>query len=123
MTSLDTFQADWTNIEFQIFESLGLFSHPLLGDTPFGFDKVVRTVGTNSYETYFADQIGNREGTRMKLKVDDENNVEITFVGSIYVIEPDGVSTFNPSTGVFTLNYKYDWTLGYRTIAETLTLK
>lgn len=123
LTSLDTFLCDWTDIELQIYESQGLFVHPILGDTPYNFDKVVRTVGANSYETYFADQEGNREGTRMKLKVDEENNVDVTFVGSTYVIEPNGVSTYNPSTGLFTLNYKYDWTLGERTITETLTLK
>lgn len=123
ITALDTFMCDWTVMELQIFESDGLFSHPILGDTPFNFDKVIRTVGANTFETYFADQIGNREGTRMKLKVDEDNNVEVTFVGSTYVIEPNGESTYNPSTGVFSLNYMYDWTLGARTITETLTLK
>ncbi len=123
VTALDTFYSDWVETEMQIFESQGLFSHPLLGDTPFGFDKILKTVGANTYETYFADQIGNREGTRMKLKVDELNNVDITFVGSTYVIEPNGSNTFDPGTGVFSLNYKYDWTLGARTITETLTLR
>ena len=89
----------------------------------FTFNKVLRTAGTSSYETGFADQEGAREGTRMKLKVDAENNVEVVFMGSEYLLLPNGVNVYDPATETFTLNYMYDHLTGARTISETLVKK
>lgn len=122
VTALDTFASIWTDLELQIFESTGVFNHPLLGEEPFALDKVLRTIAPSTYELEFANK-GVSLGYRLKLKVDSENNVILSSVGSTPAVIPNGDNTFDPNTNTFTLNYKYDHLTGERIITETLVKK
>ena len=120
-TALDSFASDWINIELQLFTSTGVFTHPLLGARNFSEDKVFHTVGELVYETDFAD-LGSY-GYKMKLKINEDNTVELTSTGATPVAEPDGINEYDPATETFTLNYKYYHSTGDRLISETLVKK
>ena len=120
-TALDSFASDWIQVELQIFESAGIFTHPLLGPRNFSETKILHTLGELVYETDFAD-LGSY-GYKMKLIINENNQVELISTGTTPVAEPNGVNVYDPATETFTLNYKYYHSTGDRLISETLVKK
>lgn len=119
-TAMDSFASNWKELNYRIYSSTGVFTHPLLGARDFSMSKSVRGITENSFETEFAD-LGASLGYRMKLKIDDSNNVEVISLGSTPEVVPNGDNLYDPLTETFTLNYKYDHITGERLISETLT--
>ncbi|GEM_PF-957054 len=121
-TAIDSFPSNWTTTEVLIYHSKGVFNHPLTGPRNFEMDKAVVRLDDRTYETDYADM--GRYGYRMKLRIHPDNSVTVMPVGETPSnLEPDGASTYDPGTGVFDLRTKYEATLGYRNVRETLTPK
>ncbi|MDF1571223.1 MAG: DUF4998 domain-containing protein [Bacteroidales bacterium] len=117
-TALDSFVCEWNELEIGIYESEGVFVHPITGERAFGHLKILERTGLTVYETEFADLAS--YDYRMKLKINEDNTVEVISSGSAPPCEPDGESTYDPVTETFTLSYKYNTTTGYRFITETI---
>ncbi len=121
-TALDSFPSDWRLTEVFIYHSHGSFSHPLTGVRNFSMDKAVVKIDDRNYETDYADM--GQYGYRMKLRIFSNDTVAVLPVGETPSnLEPNGTSTFDPATGEFVLKTKYEATLGYRIVEETLTPK
>ena len=121
-TAIDSFPSDWQATEVSIYHSSGVFNHPLTGPRNFSMDKAVIRLDEHTYETDYADM--GQYGYRMKLRVLEGNKVLVMPVGETPSnLEPDGESTYDPATGKFVLNTKYEATLGFRNVSETLVKK
>ncbi len=121
-TAIDSFPSDWKTTEVGIYHSSGVFNHPLTGPRNFSMDKAVVRLDERTFETDYADM--GQYGYRMKLRVLDNNNVLVMPVGETPSnLEPDGESTYDPVAEKFELKTKYEATLGYRNVTETLVKK
>ncbi len=121
-TAIDSFPSDWKDTEVAIYHSSGVFNHPLTGPRNFSMDKAVVRVDDRTLLTDYADM--GQYGYMMKLRLQPDNTVIVMPAGETPAnLEADGESTFDPATGTYTLKTKYEATLGFRTVTETLTLK
>ena len=121
-TAIDSFPSDWKLTEVAIYHSTGAFNHPLTGVRNFEMDKAVVRIDDRTLETDYADM--GQYGYRMKLRVQPDNTVIVLPAGETPAnLEPDGENTWNPDTKTFDLATKYEATLGYRNVIETLVKK
>ena len=121
-TAIDSFPSDWQSTEVGIYHSSGVFNHPLTGPRNFSMDKAVVRLDERTFETDYADM--GQYGYRMKLRILDNNNVLVIPVGETPSnLEPDGDNTYDPEAQKFDLKTKYEATLGYRNVIETLVKK
>ncbi|MDN5213698.1 DUF1735 domain-containing protein [Fulvivirgaceae bacterium BMA12] len=97
------------------------------GDTLDGPKTPLRSLKSIMMDSVTVDGIGTRGGAGyfMKLKVNSEDNSVnvIADPSSIYQVEPNGKSTWNPVKRRFTLSYKYSFDGRNFEVEETLTFR
>lgn len=104
------------------YQATGVFTHPTAGPRNLNLVKQYTTLDATSITGPHSDLGGS--GYTVILKINADNSVIVTqFANGVLIGEmvPGAVNNYNPVTKVFTLNYRYSGSGGFRVIQETLT--
>ncbi|NWJ49396.1 MAG: DUF1735 domain-containing protein [Bacteroidetes bacterium] len=103
------------------YKSTGHFDHPT-SPRDLNSTKRLTTVDATTVTGPHSDLGGS--GYTITIKINPDNTCIVTqYAGGVLLGEmtPGAVNKYNPETKVFTLNYRYSGSGGYRTVSETLT--